>query len=108
MNSKLNITNLKAFCLGIMSILLVGCQDTMPARTLIDGSAQTTGGTTGGGGGIVPVTRPDGAVKFKSTFCGCKDGKAVTYGNCGSFCEAVFGPIEYTETMSGYLAPNSC
>lgn len=86
MVSRLNIKNLKALCLGIMSLTLVACQDTMPARTLIDGSAQTTGGTTGGGDEIVEVVRPDGAIKFKSTFCGCKDGKAITYGNCGAFC----------------------
>ena len=87
MVSRLNIKNLKVICLGIMGLLLVGCQDTMPGRSLIDDAAQTTGGTTGGGGGVdVAPLRPDGAVKFKTTFCGCKDGKAITYGNCGSFC----------------------
>jgi hypothetical protein len=73
-------------CLALISILLVGCQDTIPNRALIDGAAQTTGGTTGGDSGIVPVVRPDNAVKFKPNFCGCKDGKAITYGNCGAFC----------------------
>jgi hypothetical protein len=65
MVSGLNIKNLKALGLGIMSILLVGCQDTIPNRALIDSSAQTTGGTTGGDNGIVTVVRPDNAVKFK-------------------------------------------
>lgn len=85
MVSRFNIKNLQALCLGIMSIMLVACQDTMPNRALIDDAAQTTGGTTGGGG-IVVAVRPDGAVKFKTTFCGCKDGKAITYGNCSAFC----------------------
>jgi hypothetical protein len=86
MDSGLNIKKLKAIGLGIMSILLVGCQDTIPNRALIDSAAQTTGGTTGGGSGIVTPVRPDNAIKFKPNFCGCKDGKAITYGNCGSFC----------------------
>jgi len=66
--------------------MLVSCQDTIPKRALIDDASQTTGGTTGGGGGPAAVTRPNGAVKFKSDFCGCKDNKAITYGNCSSFC----------------------
>lgn len=85
MVSRLNINNLKALCLMIMGLVLMGCQDTMPARSLIEDAAQTAGGTTGGGG-VIPVTRPDGAVKFKPNFCGCKDGKAITYGNCGATC----------------------
>jgi hypothetical protein len=32
------------------------------------------------------VTRPTGAIKFKADYCGCKDGKPVTFGNCASFC----------------------
>lgn len=34
-----------------------------------------------------PVTRPTGAIKFKADYCGCKDGKAVTFGNCSTFCQ---------------------
>jgi hypothetical protein len=33
-----------------------------------------------------PVTRPDGAVFWKSDFCICKDGSPISYGNCQSFC----------------------
>lgn len=33
-----------------------------------------------------PKVRPTSAVIFKTDFCGCKDDKAVTYGNCASFC----------------------
>lgn len=86
MLSRFNHIILKAMCLCFISVTLVGCQDTIPKRGLIDDSAQTTGGTTGGGGGVVVVTRPDGAIQFKSNFCGCKDNKAITYGNCSSFC----------------------
>jgi len=86
MDSRLNIKYLKALCLGIMSIMLVGCQDTLPKRALIDDSSQTTGGTTGGGGGDTPAVRPDKAIQFKPNFCGCKDRKAITYGNCSTFC----------------------
>ncbi len=32
--------------------------------------------------------RPDNAVFWKSDFCGCKDGKPVTYGNCTTFCSS--------------------
>lgn len=87
MVSRLSFKHLPAICLIIMSMVLVACQDTLPARsTITPDSSQTTGGTTGGGSGETPVTRPDNAVKFKTDFCGCKDGKAVTYGNCASFC----------------------
>jgi len=84
MVSRLNIKNLKAICLCSLSILLMGCQDTIPNRSLIDDAAISDGGTTGGN--TTPVTRPTNAVKFKTNFCGCKDGKAITYGNCSSFC----------------------
>lgn len=73
----------------MMSMILVSCQDTIPQRGLItpDAAQSTTGGTTGGGSGDEEKSkRPDGAVKFKLDFCGCKDGKAVIYGNCSSFC----------------------
>ena len=86
MVSGLNIKNLKALCLSIMSLLLVACQDTIPNRALVNSADQTTGGTTGGATEPVEPVRPENAVKFKPTFCGCKDGKAITYGNCGSFC----------------------
>ncbi|HXH74501.1 MAG TPA: hypothetical protein VNJ08_06025 [Bacteriovoracaceae bacterium] len=33
-----------------------------------------------------PLVRPTNAIAFKADFCGCKTGKALTYGNCGAFC----------------------
>jgi hypothetical protein len=33
-----------------------------------------------------PIVRPSGAVLFKEDFCGCNNGKAITYGNCSTFC----------------------
>lgn len=85
MNSRLN-NNLLAAALLIMSTILMGCQDTIPARGLIEDGAigTTTGSTTGGG---VTTARPDGAVKFKTDFCGCKDGAVITFGNnCTQVC----------------------
>lgn len=32
------------------------------------------------------ATRPENAVFWKSDFCACQDKKAVSYGNCASFC----------------------
>lgn len=87
MVSRLSYKNFQAVCFAIMSFILVACQDTIPNRsTITPDNSQTTGGTTGGGGGDVDIKRPDNAVKFKTDFCGCKDGKPVTFGNCASFC----------------------
>lgn len=85
MNSRLN-NNLLAMALLFMSTILMGCQDTIPARGLIEDGAigTTTGSTTGG---VVTTERPDNAVKFKTDFCGCKDGAVVTFGNnCSQVC----------------------
>lgn len=86
MHSRLFVNNFTAICLIIMSTILMGCQDTIPKRGLIEDAAQsgTTGSTTGGS---TASARPDGAVKFKANFCGCKDGAVVTYGNnCATTC----------------------
>ena len=107
MLSRLNSKNLKAICLGIISVMLMGCQDTIPNRALIDDSALTTGGTTGGAE-PTPLVRPTDAVKFKTNFCGCKDGKAITYGNCGVYCASkstngegiLFADFTVTEAIS--------
>lgn len=32
------------------------------------------------------AVRPDNAIFWKTDFCGCKDSKPVTYGNCSAFC----------------------
>jgi hypothetical protein len=88
MVSRLKKSFLPTLSLLMMSLILVACQDTIPQRGLItpDAAIGDTGGTTGGGSGDDKTARPDGAVKFRLNFCGCKDGKAVTYGNCNSFC----------------------
>lgn len=87
MHSRLNYF-IKITALIMISAALTGCQDTIPNRsTITPWQPQTTGGSDGGGDDKDDVvTRPDNAVKFKTDFCGCKDGKAVTYGNCASFC----------------------
>lgn len=84
-------------CVGAF---FISCQDTIPNRQTItpgefttdpdptceadeelttktDGTKECTKKT---------VTRPTDAIKFKADFCGCKDGKAVTFGNCATFC----------------------
>ena len=86
MNSRLFAHNLMAIGLLFMSTILVSCQDTIPTRGLIEDAAvgTTTGSTTGGS---VIEKRPENAVKFKTDFCGCKDGAVVTFGNnCGPVC----------------------
>lgn len=87
MVSRLKKTLLQALALGLMALMFVSCQDTMPARsTITPDNLQTTGGSDDGADDDTIVGRPNNAVKFKTDFCGCKDGKAVTYGNCASYC----------------------
>ncbi len=70
----------------LMSLFLASCQDTVPTRQTIspnniisnDGTTDDTTEET--------ITRPTGAVLFKSDYCACKDGKATSYGNCSSIC----------------------
>lgn len=87
MISRTYINSLKTACLIFIGLFFVSCQDTIPARSTISPeSAQTTGGTSGGANGETVVSRPDNAIKFKTDFCGCKDKKPVTFGNCSAFC----------------------
>lgn len=70
----------------IICVTMAACQDSLPDRASI-----TPQKALGSGGTTTPTpttdqTRPDGAISFKSDFCACKDNKAVSYGNCSSFC----------------------
>jgi hypothetical protein len=104
MNLK-NTSLIKISGVGLILLGLVSCNDTVPRRTTISPSqvisdndsvceeGQTEEVTVDEATGeetvtcvSPPPTRPTGAVIFKSDFCGCIDGKAVTYGNCSSFC----------------------
>jgi hypothetical protein len=75
----------------------------MPYRETI-----TSGNTKAPTNPDTKLVRPDNAIKFKTDFCGCKDTKAVTYGNCASFCaskntgglEKFFANFTVTEKIS--------
>ena len=77
------------FLLATLFMLLstVACQDTLPQRSTINPS-QTTDGSDPGDDDDTPIeiTRPTNDIKWKEDYCICKDGKAVSYGNCGAFC----------------------
>lgn len=101
MVSRLRNFNLQVFLLG-MCCLLASCQDTIPQRSTIspdsglstdsqtcpDGQIKQTNADGSFSCVAQPLARPDRAIKFKSDFCGCKDGKAVTFGNCSSYCSS--------------------
>lgn len=106
---NINLTSkAKTLMLIISMVFLVGCQDKIPYRsTITPEQAVTTGGSSGGGGG--EKERPTGAVAFKSDFCGCKNKKAVTFGNCASICasknddpsqEILYANFNVTEDIS--------
>lgn len=72
-----------------LGALLVSCQDTIPNRSTITPNQKIDdGGDDGDNGEEAVVSRPTGAVSFKPDFCTCKDRKAVSYGNCVSFCSS--------------------
>ncbi len=91
---------LRMMILMLMSLWFVSCQDTIPNRATItpdefledpdpvcETGEQIETGTDGKKSCVkIKVTRPDGALKFKTDFCGCKDRKPVTFGNCTNFC----------------------
>ena len=107
-----------------LSLLSASCQDSLPNRTTITpGSTVDPESACGAGQELVAErvgdvltevckdkeqTRPDGAVFWKSDFCACKDGKAISYGNCGSFCsekntngaETLYANFSVTEAIS--------
>ncbi len=122
MYSRLHEKIIQLLCLGIMLVNFSACQDSIPYASTITPDSSTSGNSLGctstqtevtaldGTSSCVEktLTRPDNAVKFKTDFCGCKDGKAVTYGNCNSFCSAkntngagiLFANFNVTEDIS--------
>lgn len=84
-----------------VSLFLVSCQDTIPQRTTITKNPSNIGNDPicEDNEVLVPATkeepayclpqepvRPSDAITFKPDFCACKDGKAVSFGNCNTFC----------------------
>jgi hypothetical protein len=78
-------------------LVLTACVDTMPYRSTINPSktikepepctSEEMRVEEGDSFYCVPIpTRPNNAVFFRDDFCICKDGKAVSLGNCASFC----------------------
>lgn len=89
----------------LVGSILTSCQDTIPNRSTISPSKVTAPDDDDDDD---TVTRPTGAIKFKSDFCTCKDGKAISYGNCASFCankvtngaEVLYANFTVTEAIS--------
>lgn len=87
MNSRfkalINTTWMCALC-----VLFIACNQAVPERPLIEPDESIGDADSGDDSDKDTNTRPTGAISFKSDFCGCKDGKPVTYGNCSSFCSS--------------------
>ncbi len=105
-----------------MSLLFASCQDTIPNRATISKGKSTIEvpkcneneklieATETEPAFCEPLepTRPDLAISFKADYCACKDGKAVSYGNCASFCstkgtggaEQLFANFDVTADIS--------
>jgi len=81
-----NMKNLRLIIQLLLLVVVVSCQDTIPNRFTVIPQSNSTEDTTEKDPSKELVQRPDGAVKFRSNFCGCKDGKPVTFGDCNSFC----------------------
>lgn len=93
--------NLLRMMILVSSVFFVSCQDTIPNRATItpdefltdpDPSCDADEELTTKEDGTKEctkkrVTRPTDALKFRSDYCGCKDGKPVTFGNCTTFCQ---------------------
>lgn len=91
---------LRMILLMSVSLLVVSCVDSLPHRATItpdefltdpDPTCEADEELTTNTDGTkectkVKVTRPSDAIFFKPDFCGCKDGKPVTFGNCTTFC----------------------
>jgi hypothetical protein len=106
--------------LGVFALaLLVSCNDTIPQRSTITAGSSTITCPEGQEAVTDPetglqtcedikVTRPTGAVAWKTDFCACKDTKPVSYGNCTAFCadkntqgaETLFASFNVTEAIS--------
>lgn len=99
MNSRLyNLTMI----LGILTLsFLVSCQDTIPKRSLISSGSTVPAPECDENQELVTEKDNDGeevqickekefvrpsGVSWNTDYCICKDGKALSYGNCSSFC----------------------
>jgi hypothetical protein len=81
MNKRFTIFITKILTLLMLCGVISSCQDTIPQRSTL-----TKGKSVQDGDEDKEFSRPNGAINFKTDFCGCKNGKPVTYGNCASFC----------------------
>ena len=92
--------NILRMMILVSSFIFVSCQDTIPNRATIvpdefitapDPICEDDEELTTNDKGVrectkVKVKRPSDAIRFKADYCGCKDGKPVTFGNCSTFC----------------------
>jgi len=109
MQWKKKFLNIHLITIVILLTTLSSCNETIPKRTTIspnqiisdppqdclEGQTKEVNIVEETGEEIITCvdplpTRPSGAVLFKSDFCGCKDGKAITFGNCSNFCSSQF------------------
>lgn len=79
-----------------ISLLFTGCLDESPNRPTytLQNTSSDTDDTDGDTDDFEIPTRPDGAVYLQSGFCGCKDGEAITVGNCASVCQGKTATVE--------------
>lgn len=116
MNSRFKI--LKLLSIITLSVILVACQDTLPTRSTITPGSGVGEDTCTNDPALVTdqlplcddatVTRPTGAISWKSNYCACKDAVAVSLGNCASVCagkntnsvETLFANFSVTEAIS--------
>ena len=91
---------LRMMLLMCVSVFFLSCQDTIPNRATItpdefiqdpdpvcDDDEELSTKEDGTKECVKKkIKRPTDALKFKSDYCGCKDGKPVTFGNCSAFC----------------------
>ena len=115
MNSRFNI--LKLLSIITLSVIMVACQDTIPTRTTITPGSGVGEDCTEDSSLVTDdlplcegssVTRPTGALSWKTGYCACKDAVAVSVGNCASVCagkntnavETLFATFTVTEAIS--------
>jgi hypothetical protein len=106
----------RGLALLCLCLTLVSCQDTIPARSTISASTGTPVPTCATGETLntttnlcepTVITRPTGAIKFKSDYCICNATKPVSYGNCATFCstknvtvDTLYANFTVTEAIS--------
>ncbi len=76
-------TTAQLFIFLMLALLGTSCQDTIPNRQTVLSNVSAPDSDVEE---PTAATRPTGAVFFQKDFCGCKDGKVVTLGNCASYC----------------------